>query len=353
MSKLVQFPNVREARREASEWVVRMDRGLTPEERAALQTWAAVARNRRVLREMATLWNDMSVLTSLATMFPLEEARPATAAPRRSPGTSTGRPLRRVAVAVAASVVLVTLGGVYWLRREARTPAEALAHAAAAPQQQTLETPVGVSRQVALEDGSAVTLNTDTLVSVTFAPGHRDLVLTRGEAHFRVAHDANSPFRVRVGSRLVEAVGTAFSVRLRSAGQLEVMVTEGTVRVAGQDAGVSGSPQLVTAQHLLQVDGDGSLHLHDVEPVEMDIRLAWQRGMLIFQGEALPAVLAEFDRYTSQRLVIADPRLHGVRVGGYFRAGDVDALLIALRENFGIRSRRDAAGQILLTAAAD
>lgn len=350
MSKLVQFPNVREARREASEWVVRMDRGLTPEERAALQTWAAVARNRRVLREMATLWNDMNVLTSLATMFPLDEARPAPAAPRQPPGR-TGRPLRWVAV--AASVVLVTLGSVVWLRREARTPAEALAYGGAAPQQQTLETPVGESRQVALEDGSAVTLNTDTLVSVTFAPGHRDLVLTRGEAHFRVAHDANSPFRVRVGSRVVEAVGTAFSVRLRSSGQLEVMVTEGTVRVAGQDVAVSGTPQLVTAQHLLQVDGDGSLHLHDVEPVEMDIRLAWQRGMLIFQGEALPAVLAEFDRYTSQRLVIADPSLRGVRVGGYFRAGDVDALLIALRENFGIRSRRDAAGQILLTAAAN
>ena len=74
MSKLVMFPNLREARREASLWVVRVDRGLSAEERAQLRTWAATPLHKRALREMAGLWQDMSVLTALAELFPLESA---------------------------------------------------------------------------------------------------------------------------------------------------------------------------------------------------------------------------------------------------------------------------------------
>ena len=122
------------------------------------------------------------------------------------------------------------------------------------------------------------------------------------------------------------------------------------IPAASQGAGTA-APLLVTAQQLLQLDRTGRGSVVDVEPVEVDIRLAWQRGMLIFQGEPLGEVLAEFGRYTNDTLVIADPSLRGLRVGGYFRAGDVDALLIALRENFQIESTTDAHGRILLNPA--
>jgi transmembrane sensor len=211
-----------------------------------------------------------------------------------------------------------------------------------------LETPVGGSRTVALRDGSAVVLNTDTQLAVTFEPGHRDLRLERGEAHFRVAHDERTPFRVFAGGRLVQAVGTAFTVRLREDGEVDVMVTDGTVRVEAQPGSQTAAAQLVSAHQLLRLDGAGKGDVHSIAAVEMDIRLAWQRGMLIFQGEPLTAVLDEFDRYTTESFVIADPQLRKLRVGGYFRAGDVEALLIALRENFQINSSRDSRGRIVL-----
>jgi transmembrane sensor len=83
---------------------------------------------------------------------------------------------------------------------------------------------------------------------------------------------------------------------------------------------------------------------------ETEARLAWQKGMMIFQGEPLERVLAEMNRYTSTKFVVADETLRGVRIGGDFRAGDVDGLLTALRDNFLIDSQRDAQGRILLTA---
>ncbi len=87
-----------------------------------------------------------------------------------------------------------------------------------------------------------------------------------------------------------------------------------------------------------------------LETGEADARLAWQRGMLIFEGEPLGEALAEVDRYTTTKFILADEKLRDVRVGGYFRAGDVDGLLVALRENFLIDSRRDAQGRVVLTA---
>jgi transmembrane sensor len=61
-------------------------------------------------------------------------------------------------------------------------------------------------------------------------------------------------------------------------------------------------------------------------------------------------VLAEVERYTTTKFALADDKLRDVRVGGYFHAGDVDGLLVALRENFLIDSRRDAQGRVVLTA---
>jgi transmembrane sensor len=274
----------------------------------------------------------MSVLHSLAELFPLQRA-----------AVDAARPARRAAFGLAAAVALAFTAGVLLHDRAPAPPA-----AAQAPAEQRLETPVGVSRTVALRDGSAVVLNTDTELAVQFASGHRDLRLSRGEAHFRVAHDANSPFRVFVAGRTVQAVGTAFSVRLLDDGQVDVMVTEGTVRVESGD----GDPvRLVAARQALRLDGAGQGIVRTLEPTEVDVRLAWQRGMLIFQGEPLSSVLDEFARYTTQTLVIADPQLRALRVGGYFRAGDVDALLIALRQNFRIASMRDDRGRILLSAA--
>lgn len=340
MSKLVRFPNLREARQQASEWVVRVDRGLDAEESAQLRAWAASPVNRRALHEMAGLWNDMSVLRSLSEMFPLDATAPE---PSRRSNVARWATLGLAASVAAASVLLFVSHRKQALAERAQLEAAA--------QVQLLQTPVGESRTVALRDGSAVVLNTDTEVAVQFASGHRDLRLSRGEAHFRVAHDAKSPFRVFVGGRTVQAVGTAFSVRLRDSGEVDVMVTEGTVRVEDVDADAKKMPRFVAARQVLRLEGPGQAKMELIEPMQIDIRLAWQRGMLIFQGEPLSAVLEEFNRYTTQTLAIADRKLEGLRVGGYFRAGDVDALLIALRQNFHIESTRDERGRIVLTAA--
>lgn len=343
MSKLLPFPSLKEARREAAQWVVRADRGLTAAERAELARWQTASQmNRRALRELGGLWTDMSSMSALAELYPRAARAPALAS----------RPvLRRVAMAAAIGVVAV---GSAWLWRHgpgASAGPSPAPPAAAAVHSRVFETHVGVHRSESLQDGSSLQLNTDSQVSMSFSAGHRDLTLARGEAHFQVAHDAASPFRVRVGNRIVQAVGTAFSVRLRSDGDVDVLVTEGTVEVMPAVARDEAPPKRVTQRELLHIDAAGTETLRTIDVADQQMRLAWQRGMVAFAGETLPEVIAEFSRYTERTIVIADPRLRRERVGGYFRAGDVEGLLTALRANFNVAATTDERGRILLTVA--
>jgi transmembrane sensor len=340
MSKLLPFPNLREARHEAAQWVVRADRGLTPQERVEFDRWQAAPMNRRALRELGGLWGDMNSLQSLAELFP-RDGRSAVA-PRR---------VVRPWLAVAAALGVVAIGVTGYLRLAPHADAPTARPVVAQAESRVFETAVGANRTEALQDGSTLILNTDSQVSASFGAGHRDLTLARGEAHFQVAHDESSPFRVRVGNRVVQAVGTAFSIRLRNDGDVDVMVTDGTVKVLSAIAQDEAAPKLVTKQQLLTIDVEGHEQLRQVEAADLEMRLAWQRGMLGFKGETLPEVIAEFGRYTDRKIVIVDPSLRRERVGGYFRAGDVEGFLAALRQNFGIAADSDERGRILLTVA--
>jgi transmembrane sensor len=353
MSNLVAFPDHRKAREAASVWLARLDRGLSAEERSEIQQWLSDPTNHKALVDMARLWSGMDVMSVLAELFPLNQSGLNGPARRGFPG---------VAMAAAAAVCIVALGAIFFA---GRVPWTLLSSGSPAPRivaaTENYSTEIGASRSVTLRDGSSITLNTNSLISVIYSPHVRDVYLVRGEANFDVAHDVSRPFNVHAGKRVLQAVGTAFNVRLLSADNVELTVTEGKVKVlpdARSESRQAPPPSAeialvettVAAQETAIVQPDVET-VRRLEPAEMDARLAWQRGMLIFQGEPLEVVLSEVDRYTNTEFVVADEALRSVRVGGYFRAGDIDGLLIALRENFRIDSHRDAQNRIVLTAA--
>jgi ferric-dicitrate binding protein FerR (iron transport regulator) len=98
----------------------------------------------------------------------------------------------------------------------------------------------------------------------------------------------------------------------------------------------------------MRIAADGTSKAGTLNTETIASRLAWRSGMLVFEGQGLEQVLAEFSRYTSARFVITDPRLRELRIGGYFAAGDTAALREALKSNFGIGSRSGTDGVILI-----
>lgn len=349
MTNLVAFPDRRKAREEASSWLARMDRGLSVEERAEMGVWLNEATNHHALVEMGRLWHEMDVMSVLAELFPLSRSAP-NCGPRRFSLPRLAIAASAVACCMLAGVALL-IGSSHWQGFGSLISAPVAAHPA-----ETYSTAVGESRSVTLADGSLLRLNTNTVVAVRLHPHAREVVLERGEANFEVAHDPARPFNVHAGGRILQAVGTAFNVRIVSAESVELTVTEGAVKVlrhrtAASSPGGSAAlrPETTVAAHEIAIMEPGLETVRRLEPAEMDVRLAWQRGMLIFKGEPLGLVLSEVDRYTNTEFVLADRSLRNVRVGGYFRAGDIEGLLVALRANFRIDSRRDGDNRIILT----
>lgn len=333
MSKVAEFPDLGRAREQAADWISRSSRGLTAEESAEFRRWRASPANARALQQLSRLWTDMDVLRELSSVFP--EPPVAQPTPRETP--------RRWRTVLAASLVLAVLGaGVLLQRHFSDAPAVPVAARVASS---VFSTAVGEQRNVPLPDGSALAINTASQVQVvSLGRESRELRLVRGEAHFTVAHDAARPFRVSAAGHVVQALGTAFDVRLLPGGGLEVIVTDGHVKLLSGDGTVG---DLLKDQYM-RIGADGSSQIGNLSAEAIASRLSWRTGMLVFEGQSLDEVLAEFSRYTRSRFVVTSPALRKLRIGGYFAAGDTTALRDALKTNFGIDSRLGADGVILI-----
>lgn len=320
---------------EASDWLAKLDRGLSTAEEQALKAWLSQhAENRRALLRLASLWDKMDSLSLLTELSPPARKR-------------NHRPL--IYSAIAASIAVFIIAG--WLVQRSPDVLSTPAHRAVAS---AYETAIGERSTVRLPDQSVLTLNTNSLVKVTYNDTQRVLVLERGELNIEVAHDPRRPLSVIAGQKVVRAVGTAFNVQIIDADQVELIVTEGTVMVSDDNRTVpmqtiGTTPRTVTKGERVLLGLDQET-ISKVSDTALSAELSWRQGNLIFRGETLAAAIAEVSRYTPVKFEIADERLKELRIGGLFKAGDVDGLLATLKENFNIDSERLDAERVLLKA---
>lgn len=248
------------------------------------------------------------------------------------------RQLRRRAVAATASLALVALIGLTWLRPESAAPASALAASA------TLTQP---TRQL-LADGSQIELNGEAQVRVEYSPAIRRVTIVRGEAHFEVAHDTARPFVVIAGEVAVRAVGTAFAVRL-APGDVNVLVTDGRVAVDRATADPLPAPVKPLAfvskgARVAVAPADLAPHapaptVVEVTAPELAEQLAWRVPRLEFNDTPLRDAVALFNRHGPVHLTLGAPALGELRVSGIVRADNTAALLQLLRADYGVEAQ--------------
>jgi transmembrane sensor len=344
----------------AAEWLIRLDGQTSPQIWDTFQVWMdADPRHRAAFIRLRVAWNGVDLLKNMrpvdgtidSNLMARARISPAMMAARGLhplPGNPRIRPDeivmpdRRRVLAIAAGIAAI--GFVAWFSQS---------HIG----WKTYETGVGNHEEVALEDGSIVDLNTNTELSTRITGSRRDVALTRGEALFHVAHDSTRPFYVTANGTVVRAVGTAFSVRIRDAEHVDVLVAEGrvAVRAPGTKTNLDDPSQIPAA---LKVSaGEAAIVLRNtvqkrfLPSDDITRKLAWTAGHLVFQGETLDDAVNEFNRYNQRKLSIADQTIVQQAVGGDFTATDPDSFVAALRKLFGIQSRTDKInGNIRLTA---
>ena len=83
---------------------------------------------------------------------------------------------------------------------------------------------------------------------------------------------------------------------------------------------------------------------------ELDRKLSWRDGYLRFNGQPLAEVVDEIGRYTTVDIVIEDPSLQDLKIGGYFQTGDIETMLDILQQSFGVAHEWRGSQQVFLVA---
>ena len=215
-------------------------------------------------------------------------------------------------------------------------------------------TGVGEQREVALADGSRLTLNTGSRVVVAYRDQRRQLRLLDGQALFEVAPDATRPFVVTAGERSITALGTVFDVRY-SSNQLAVTLLEGRVVVddvesAGIESEAVGSTEarvLAPGEQLLAVKAGAASH-EQVHTPDLNRTVAWRGGQLIFRDDRLGDAIAEINRYSHRQLRLADPALAQLRVSGIVNVGQTDVFIETMTRYYPVRIQRADRREVVL-----
>ncbi|NVE00168.1 FecR domain-containing protein [Massilia sp. BJB1822] len=296
---------------QAAAWLARRDRGdWGAVQEWELENWLLQATAHRVaFLRLESIWRRADALDALAP------------APQALPSARPAMPDR--------------FG--YWRAAAGLALASGLALMAASLLQgespQVYATRLGENKTVALAEGSRITLNTATQLRASMAADKRMVWLDSGEAFFDVAPDSTRPFVIEAGVGRITVLGTRFSVR-REAGKVSVLVAEGKVRVRqdGKEVVLSGNGTAALDK--------GGIAQSQVSPEQMRGRLGWREGRLILDQMPLAQAAAEFNRYNNRKIVIADPEVAAIKVGGSFSPTNVDGFTHLLELGFGLRAER-------------
>ena len=353
---------------QASDWLIKLDskKSITADELAELREWINRSlAHRESLDHLSEVWSNMDVLSRLAV--PLGR-RDAHLAARFFGASRRWMSARNVAMAATVSMgvfTLALLSDVFVTDRDGSGINSGL-----------FATQIGEIQTLNLNDGSVIQLNTSSQVKIDYMTNQRSIFLDHGEAYFTVAPDRNRPFVVYSNFGSVKAVGTAFQVRVHS-NDLEVTVTEGVVELgaveipaASGSKGVStvgkdttrnaqiprtfSSPlrQLAAGQKARFNGAEKAIGLvTDLALSEVAIQLSWREGQLTFAGETLDDVITEISRYTNTEVVIIDPEISNIKIGGRFKVGEIEALLEVLQASFDVEVRRVSQSRVELSVA--
>ncbi len=331
---------------DAAGWLVRLRaEDVTADELEAFGDWLREApSNVQAYLSAVGLWEqlgsmdlaadiDLETVLAASNIVPLAERQPA--GDLEPPKARARR--RRWLGSVAASIAIAGMAGTAWWLSIAPNDGPL-----------SVSTGLGEQRSVALDDGSVLELNTQSTVQVVLGAGLRRARLIEGEALFDIAKDPGRPFVVEVDDTLIRVVGTRFNVRRFGEGATvtvlegEVMVSQAATRPGNQNNNqASGDVAQLPVEALklqtgMQTTVGKAITRTETEIVDAEKVIAWMDRRLIFEGATIDHIVAEFNRYNTQRLIVNDKTVGSRRLTGTFDANDTESLLQFLQKTQSI-----------------
>lgn len=295
-------------------WFVRLESGdAGPADRRALALWLAQdPAHRREYDRLAGVWGDLDRVPD-----PRKDRRTVT----------TRRRLLAFGAAGGAAACAAALGGAVVLTG---WPGD-------------VKTGIGERRTMALADGSVITLDAASTLSIDFTAEERRIRLTEGRAHFVAAPNPDRPFVVTCANGHVSTADASFVVH-RCPDSVVVAVESGTASLTAGTA----SPLPIAAGQSRSYGPDGPSPLLNQG---VAVESAWRQGRLVFQAQPLDAVIADLNRYHPDRIVLWDRPLAGLRFDGSVDISRPDAALNAILRMLPLRMSRPFPGLVIIRSA--
>jgi transmembrane sensor len=308
MSVPVSSP-VAETNAQAASWLRRRTlETLSAPDEAAYNAWLE-----RDVANRVSYWRLKAAWNRADRLAALRREKPNMAA-------AANLPVRALKIAAAvAAIAIAGFAGNAWLRAQA-------------PKGALYATALGERKTIALTDGSEIELNTSTAIRFQAGPKRETVTLLKGEAYFQVKHDPKRLFVIEAAGHRITDIGTKVRVR-RDKARLEVALLEGEVRFESADGRVK--PVSLKAGDVMIATAHSAVLM---QPPKREIAdaLGWRNGMIIFRHATLADAAAEFNRYNTRKIVIADAAAARLTINGSFQTGDVAAFADAAHAVFGL-----------------
>ena len=316
---------------EAAEWHLRLSEGpLDAAEQQAFDRWMRDSDNAAALQDQADLWDltEQASATAEADRARAEALEVYRRAKTKGWSFDRQMPWRRLAAACMAAALAI---GAIWTGLAYSRPDD-------------FRTKIGVRQVAMLDDGSRLTLDADSEVTVRLKAERRALSLERGRAKFDVAHDPERPFVVSVGDRRVIATGTAFSVE-RLATEVRIILYEGRVAIIAPGLSNIPSELRVPGSALtLPLAASGRAAAQTVSVAQS---LDWEHDQFDFKGEPLGSAVERINRYARTPIRLAGTDIGSLGVTGVFNVGETESFVEGVATFHGLTVRREP-GEILL-----
>lgn len=304
---------------QAAQWYATLlDDAVCEKDRSAWRAWLdASAENAQAWQHIDAVSRRFDPLRAGQAGGALAAAAGVDAARRATQGR------RRLINGLASVLGLGVAGWLGWRH----TPAPQLVAALRSDH----HTGTGERREVVLNDGSRIWLNTATALQVDYQDGLRRLVLLGGEILVQTAADGQGrPFYVQTAFGRLQALGTRFTVQ-QAEQQTRLDVFDGVVEIRT----AAGQMLRIAAGQSAHFDSDGV-----TPPGAADrVREAWHKGRLPADDMALGDLLAELARYRHGHISVAAD-VAQIKVMGVYPTDDTERALAMLEQNLPIRVRR-------------
>jgi transmembrane sensor len=317
----------------ARAWLIRMRGPDAHQLRHEFETWHnADPANKAAYERAEAIMAQSAILKGSVQHGRARKSRPAAQRPFMQRWLTAGA----LAAAAAMLFVAISAGGASLSGPNGQNP---MAAWAAEP----LVTRHGEIRSFRLDDGSVVTLDTDSRLDVALTGNARIVKLGRGRARLQIATDVR-PFRILAGAGQVTTAQASLDIGYDTDGMIGVTLSDGAAVIApvSQTTRKTVFRQLPAGRPLSYRAEDARLRL-EARPLGYSDN-DWPSGWAEYRTVRLDQLVAAANRYAAVPIIVEDPALARLEASGRFRISQTDTFVRRLAQLFDLAIERRANG---------